>query len=235
MLNGYENLDQFRDVEEQDLDSLGIMESETRTRLLAAVTSILEYEQSCLSIVGQISETSIVNNTSSSSRDSGCFTDQKVANLVPEADDSNIDARQSSPSTDNSSGYQSRGNYAIPISGEVSSTLQEVPDTTLDSSSSTDETPMSRIKKYTAVNLNTSARVDNSKSNYNEPDSYRATLATVRPGTPELPDKVEAELRPKGEQSTAGTGERCSADTGISSQSDRSSATDGLQSVDDPS
>ena len=237
MLNGYENLDQFREVEEQDLDSLGIKDPDTRSRLLAAVTSMLEYEQSCMSIVGQVSESSVTNNTSSSSRDSGCFTDTKVTNLAPDGEESNVDGRQSSPSTDNSSGYQTRGNYNIPLSGEISSTLQEVPDTTLDSSSSTDDAPMSRSKKYTGVlDSNKSCRFTSGASKpkleQREPDSYRATLATVRPATPELSEQeldeeTIVEIRQKTEQTGSKTNnERTSCDTGVSIHSERSSVTE---------
>ena len=46
MLNGYETLGQFREVEEQDLDCLGILDVDTRTRLLTAVANLIEYETS---------------------------------------------------------------------------------------------------------------------------------------------------------------------------------------------
>lgn len=206
ILHGYESLDQFREVEEQDLDSLGIKDPDTRTRILEAVSSILEYEQN--SIVGHVSEASVTNNTSSSSRDSGCFTDHKGANtsLVP-TEYGAAEGRQSSPSTDNSSGYQGRGNYSIAHTEGVSSTLQEVPDTTLDSPSSND----GEHHDVTAYNTE-------------QQDSYRATPVTVRPGTPDLPQGAEDSpvLRKKTHDNNIAvktSTPRSSNDTGVSLQS----------------
>jgi hypothetical protein len=210
ILHGYETLDQLRELEEQDLDSLGIREADTRATLLAAVTSILEYEQT--SIVCHVSEASVANNTSSSSRDSG-FMDHKTLNagLIPEVEYGNADGRQSSPSTDNSSGYQSRGNYNIAHPGDVSSTLQEVPDTTLDSTSSTEEDLTSKEFKKNDI---TRAPSD---LDTREPDSYRATPVLVRPGTPDSSPR----LRKKDTDDRDGDASaRCSSDTGVSLHSD---------------
>ncbi|XP_018019381.2 uncharacterized protein LOC108675850 [Hyalella azteca] len=210
ILHGYETLDQLRELEEQDLDSLGIRDTDTRATLLAAVTSILEYEQT--SIVCHVSEASVTNNTSSSSRDSG-FMDHKTLNagLIPEVEYGNADGRQSSPSTDNSSGYQSRGNYNIAHPGDVSSTLQEVPDTTLDSTSSTEEDLTS--KEFKKNNI---ARAP-SDLDTREPDSYRATPVLVRPGTPDSSPRLRKKVT---DDRDGDASARCSSDTGVSLHSD---------------
>ncbi|KAF2368232.1 Variant SH3 domain [Trinorchestia longiramus] len=225
MLHGYETLDQFREVDEQDLDNLGIRDPDTREKLLAAVASILEYEQN--SIVGHVSEASVTNNTSSSSRDSGCFTDQKAVSacLVPDSEGSHTEGRQSSPSTDNSSGYQGRGNYIITHAGEVSSTLQEVPDTTLDSSSSTEEDLTSKESEQPAPTSHSQQRkdLDIRSSETGEPDSYRATPALVRPGTPDTSPQLRRKLQDDDDDDVLASA-RCSSDTGVSVQSSSSEA-----------
>ena len=223
MLNGYENLDHFKEVEEQDLDSLGIKDPDTRSRILTAAANILDYEHNSLSIVGQISEGSTTNNTSSSSRDSGCFTDPKATNLLTDVEENAPDFRQSSPSTDNSSGYQSRGNYSN--MAVVSNTLQEVPDTAFDSSSSsTEDNSAPGDKSSLSSSVKTLLTLNGAKKDStSEPDSYRATPVVVRPGTPELEDLGNPEMRRKRPGHLAPTpssdSPRSSTDTGVSIKS----------------
>jgi len=216
MFNGYENLDRFKDVEEHDLESLGIRDLETKNKLLSAASSLLGYESigdSCSSsvIIGQVSELSSVNNTSS--RDSGCYADSKTTSLAAEPSEDQIRSTSSSvriappacsspSSTDNSSsGYQSRDNYA----NVTINTLHEVPDNTFDSTSSSSSTgenaslPGDSSSVKTLFNLNDRQNTNQLTKDSSSPSlqqnskltdktcggSYRATPAVVRPGTPE--------------------------------------------------
>lgn len=47
VLNGYEDLDAFCDIEEKDLDYLGITDPQQRAKILAAVQVLNEYECKC--------------------------------------------------------------------------------------------------------------------------------------------------------------------------------------------
>lgn len=48
MLNGYENLELFQDIEEEDLDYLGIIEREHRAKLITAAELLHDYSGSYL-------------------------------------------------------------------------------------------------------------------------------------------------------------------------------------------
>lgn len=43
MLNGYENLELFQDIEDEDLDYLGIVEAEHRAKLITAAELLHDY------------------------------------------------------------------------------------------------------------------------------------------------------------------------------------------------
>ena len=101
-------------------------------------------------------------------RDSGCYTDHRSTGTpAVTLDENNLDTRQSTPSTDTSSGYHSRGAYNIPL-GEATLTSRDDHSSALDSPSS-----------ESAPTSSTAA-----SGTHSEPHSYRAHLATVLPASP---------------------------------------------------
>ncbi|CAL4064903.1 unnamed protein product [Meganyctiphanes norvegica] len=176
VLNGYEDLDQFRDVEKADLDCLGITDPETRAKLLTAVALLLdadsEPEEALSDDLLPIEATEAALRRGDHGRDSGCYTDHRSAShgANPALDENNLDTRQSTPSTDTSSGYHSRGAYNIPM-GEATLPLR---DDGLLSAGLSDSPPPEPAPSSSPPQSSSSG----------EPHSYRAHLATVLPASP---------------------------------------------------
>ncbi|KAK7069554.1 regulation of protein autoubiquitination, partial [Halocaridina rubra] len=166
VLNGYEDLEQFRDIEKADLDCLGITDPETCAKILTAVALLHDADSEPEPDLPETLETTeVVLRRGDHGRDSGCYTDHRTTNAT--LDENNLDTRQSTPSTDTSSGYHSRGAYNIPL-GESTLTSRDDQSSALDSPSSE-----SAPTTATAPPLTQS-----------EPHSYRAHLATVLPASP---------------------------------------------------
>lgn len=177
VLNGYEDLEQFRDVEGADLDCLGISDPETRAKLLTAVALLLDADDSEPedALSDDLLPEGVALRRGDHGRDSGCYTDHRGAShhANPPADENNLDTRQSTPSTDTSSGYHSRGAYNIPI-GEATLPLRG--DDALLSAGLSDSPPPEPAPSSSPPPL--------SATTAGEPHSYRAQLATVLPASP---------------------------------------------------
>ncbi|XP_076056359.1 uncharacterized protein LOC143034309 [Oratosquilla oratoria] len=186
VLNGYEDLEQFREVEAEDLDCLGITDPETRAKLLTAVALLHDADSDPEDIQSSHhAESGGAIHRGDHGRDSGCYTDHRSAPAPPPpapslgmGDENNLDTRQSTPSTDTSSGYHSRGAYNIPMgeSGGGSSTLPRDDGEGLQDSSPPPPPPA----PSGSVEPNSGA----GSSAPSTPRSYRAQLATVLPASP---------------------------------------------------
>ncbi|XP_069993827.1 uncharacterized protein [Penaeus vannamei] len=169
VLNGYEDLEQFRDVEKADLDCLGITDPETCAKLLTAVALLHDADSEPEPDLPEMLETTdAALRRGDHGRDSGCYTDHRSAHSAV-LDENNLDTRQSTPSTDTSSGYHSRGPYNIPL-GEATLTSRE------EALSSALDSPPSEST--------TSGATSSQPLTQSEPHSYRAHLATVLPASP---------------------------------------------------
>ncbi|XP_064114714.1 uncharacterized protein LOC135220969 isoform X4 [Macrobrachium nipponense] len=167
VLNGYEDLEQFRDVEKADLDCLGITDPETCAKILTAVALLHDADSEPEQDLPETLETTeVALRRGDHGRDSGCYTDHRSTAVVT-LDENNLDTRQSTPSTDTSSGYHSRGAYNIPL-GEATLTSRDDHSSALDSPSS-ESAPTSGTGQ---------------PGPHSEPHSYRAHLATVLPASP---------------------------------------------------
>ncbi|XP_068228607.1 uncharacterized protein [Palaemon carinicauda] len=167
VLNGYEDLEQFRDVEKADLDCLGITDPETCAKILTAVALLHDADSEPEQDLPETLETTeVALRRGDHGRDSGCYTDHRSTATVS-LDENNLDTRQSTPSTDTSSGYHSRGAYNIPL-GEATLTSRDDHSSALDSPSS-ESAPTSSTAQ---------------PGPHSEPHSYRAHLATVLPASP---------------------------------------------------
>lgn len=166
VLNGYEDLEQFRDVEKADLDCLGITDPETCAKILTAVALLHDADSEPEDLPETLDTTEAALRRGDHGRDSGCYTDHRSTTAVA-LDENNLDTRQSTPSTDTSSGYHSRGAYNIPL-GEATLTSRDDQSSALDSPSSESAT----------------AGVTAPSTTHSEPHSYRAHLATVLPASP---------------------------------------------------
>jgi len=181
VLNGYEDLEQFRDVEGDDLDCLGITDPETRAKLLTAVALLLdadsEPEEPLSDELLPLEATEAALRRGDHGRDSGCYTDHRSASHGANSalDENNLDTRQSTPSTDTSSGYHSRGAYNIPM-GEATLPLR---DDMLLSAGLSDSPPPEPAPSSSPPPPPPSSAVTSG-----EPHSYRAHLATVLPASP---------------------------------------------------
>lgn len=172
MLNGYEDLDQFRDLEKADLDCLGITDPETCAKLLTAVALLHDADSEPEPDLPETLETTeVALRRGDHGRDSGCYTDHRCSTQPPSVlDENNLDTRQSTPSTDTSSGYHSRGPYNISVGEASQSTRDDAHGSALDS-------PPSEATTTTSG----TATLPSSTS---ESHSYRAHPATVLPGSP---------------------------------------------------
>ncbi|XP_069168436.1 uncharacterized protein [Procambarus clarkii] len=169
VLNGYEDLDQFRDLEKADLDCLGITDPETCAKLLTAVALLHDADSEPEPDPPEsLDTTEAALRRGDHGRDSGCYTDHRSTHTTV-LDENNLDTRQSTPSTDNSSGYHSRGAYNIPV-GEGTQTSRDDPH-----SSALDSPPSEST---------TTGAVATVLSTQTESHSYRAHLATVLPASP---------------------------------------------------
>ncbi|XP_069949499.1 uncharacterized protein [Cherax quadricarinatus] len=170
VLNGYEDLDQFRDLEKADLDCLGITDPETCAKLLTAVALLHDADSEPEPDPPETLETTeAALRRGDHGRDSGCYTDHRSTHTAV-LDENNLDTRQSTPSTDNSSGYHSRGAYNIPV-GEATQTSRDDPQ-----SSALESPPSESTATGAAGTLPSSTQA--------ESHSYRAHLATVLPSSP---------------------------------------------------
>ncbi|KAG0722009.1 SAM and SH3 domain-containing protein 1 [Chionoecetes opilio] len=174
MLNGYEDLEHFRDMEKADLDCLGITDPETCAKLLTAVALIHDVDSEPEPDLPETLETTeAALRRGDHGRDSGCYTDHRCCAHPPSVlDENNLDTRQSTPSTDTSSGYHSRGPYNIPV-GEGGQAMRD------DAHSSALDSPPSEATTTTSG----TATLPSSTS---DSHSYRAHPATVLPASPRL-------------------------------------------------
>lgn len=169
VLNGYEDLEQFRDVEKTDLDCLGITDPETCAKLLTAVALLHDADSEPEPDLPEtLDTTEAALQRGDHGRDSGCYTDHRSTHAVV-LDENNLDTRQSTPSTDNSSGYHSRGAYNIPL-GEATQTSRDDPH-----SSALESPPSESTTTGAAASV---------PPTHSESHSYRAHLATVLPASP---------------------------------------------------
>lgn len=172
MLNGYEDLEHFRDMEKADLDCLGITDPETCAKLLTAVAMLHDADSEPEPELPETLETTeAALRRGDHGRDSGCYTDHRCSTQPPSVlDENNLDTRQSTPSTDTSSGYHSRGPYNIPVGEGGQATRDDAHGSALDS-------PPSEATTTTSG----TATLPSSTS---ESHSYRAHPATVLPASP---------------------------------------------------
>ncbi|KAG7160781.1 SAM and SH3 domain-containing protein 3-like [Homarus americanus] len=169
VLNGYEDLDQFRDLEKADLDCLGITDPETCAKLLTAVALLHDADSEPEPDPPEtLDTTEAALQRGDHGRDSGCYTDHRSTHTVV-LDENNLDTRQSTPSTDNSSGYHSRGAYNIPV-GDTTQTSRDDPHSSALDSPSSESTATAAGAALPSTQA--------------ESHSYRAHLATVLPASP---------------------------------------------------
>lgn len=170
MLNGYEDLDQFRDLEKTDLDCLGITDPETCAKLLTAVALLHDADSEDEAEPPEtLDTTEAALRRGDHGRDSGCYTDHRSTHTAV-LDENNLDTRQSTPSTDTSSGYHSRGAYNIPLGEGTQSSRDDAHSSALDSPPSETAT--------------TGATATLPSGQSEAVHCYRAHLATVLPASP---------------------------------------------------
>ncbi|XP_063886899.1 uncharacterized protein LOC135114768 [Scylla paramamosain] len=172
MLNGYEDLEHFRDMEKADLDCLGITDPETCAKLLTAVAMLHDADSEPEPDLPETLETTeAALRRGDHGRDSGCYTDHRCSTQPPSVlDENNLDTRQSTPSTDTSSGYHSRGPYNIPV-GEGGQAMR-------------DDTHGSALDSPPSEATTTTSGTATLPSSTSESHSYRAHPATVLPASP---------------------------------------------------
>ncbi|KAK3866614.1 hypothetical protein Pcinc_027864 [Petrolisthes cinctipes] len=198
VLNGYEDLDQFREIERGDLACLGITDPETCAKLLTAVALLHDADESD-------GEADTADGSGAGlrrgdhGRDSGCYPDHRCPH-PPVLDENNLDTRQSTPSTDNSSGYHSRGGYNIPLGDPALTTLPR-DDATLtlprDDLPQDDPSPSQPQDTSTTTSTvispptesTTATETTPPDSSQTEGQSYRAHPATVLPASPHTPPR----------------------------------------------
>ncbi|XP_050293131.1 uncharacterized protein LOC126733777 isoform X2 [Anthonomus grandis grandis] len=93
ILNGYEDLELFKEIEPSDMDYLGIVNGEHRAKILTAVQFLHELDSgSDLDIAGSSSENDDQRQQRKpfgrrhTSRDSGCYDSHKRAHVSPQSD-----------------------------------------------------------------------------------------------------------------------------------------------------
>ena len=100
------------------MDCLGIKDPETRAKLLTAVALLHDTEDDAEEYSTDSGFTLLRGDCG---RDSGCYADHRshTNRCTALLDENNLDTRQSSSSTDTSSGYYSRGAYNIPLGEKI--------------------------------------------------------------------------------------------------------------------
>ncbi|CAH1128601.1 unnamed protein product [Ceutorhynchus assimilis] len=98
VLNGYEDLELFKEIEPSDMDYLGIVNGDHRAKILAAVQWLHELDSgSDVDIAGSSSENDDQRQQRAPferrnlSRDSGCYDGHKRTHTSPQSDASDID------------------------------------------------------------------------------------------------------------------------------------------------